>query len=250
MSSTSTHARDPVHQDAGSRCVSAAVQIAKLLRLYKMQHSLKRINLQAVHIIFTAALVLIHDVCVRPHVESRQSLQELQFCCHALGEIGQYYGSATRALETIILVKSEWQRLASARRIEQSRLKRASVSVSESQSGTTNGHGVRRKRRNTNTISREGHLDMSMFSTPTLYPPVFDPGYYLGSQGGLSAQTEDLLAFNTLPGIAEPSPGFDDLVNGSWFDLQQSISNGDINLDLDEDDQHHPGLNQGRFSLI
>ena len=89
-----------------------------------------------------------------------------------------------------------------------------------------------------------------MFSTPTLYPPVFDPGYYLGSQGGLSAQTEDLLAFNTLPGIAEPSPGFDDLVNGSWFDLQQSISNGDINLDLDEDDQHHPGLNQGRFSLI
>lgn len=101
--------------EADSGCISAAHGITELLRCYQRQHSLRRSNIQIVHIIFTASLVFIYDVCSRSYSESRTSLSDLQFCCHALGEIGQSYGNATRALEVIILVKSEWQRIAAVR---------------------------------------------------------------------------------------------------------------------------------------
>lgn len=101
--------------EADSGCISAAHEITELLRCYQRQHSLRRSNIQIVHIIFTASLVFIYDVCSRSYSESRTSLSDLQFCCHTLGEIGQSYGNATRALEVIILVKSEWQRLAAVR---------------------------------------------------------------------------------------------------------------------------------------
>ncbi|KAH8685066.1 hypothetical protein BGZ61DRAFT_356240 [Ilyonectria robusta] len=101
--------------EADSGCISAAHGITELLRCYQRQHSLRRSNIQIVHIIFTASLVFIYDVCSRSYSESRTSLSDLQFCCHTLGEIGQSYGNATRALEVIILVKSEWQRLAAVR---------------------------------------------------------------------------------------------------------------------------------------
>ncbi|KAH7127308.1 fungal-specific transcription factor domain-containing protein [Dactylonectria macrodidyma] len=110
-------------------CVSAAHQISEILRCYQRQHSLRRTNIQIVHIILTAALIFLHAICTREYTESRVSLRDLQFCCHALGEIGQCYGNATRALEVIILVKSEWQRMASTSQARTSKLKRPSVSA-------------------------------------------------------------------------------------------------------------------------
>ncbi|KAH7131713.1 fungal-specific transcription factor domain-containing protein [Dactylonectria estremocensis] len=115
--------------DVAVDCVSAAHQISEILRCYQRQHSLRRTNIQIVHIILTAALIFLHDICTREYTESRVSLRDLQFCCHALGEIGQCYGNATRALEVIILVKSEWQRLAMTAQTRTSKLKRPSVST-------------------------------------------------------------------------------------------------------------------------
>ena len=87
-----------------------------------------------------------------------------------------------------------------------------------------------------------------------MYSPVFDAGFnYLGSEGGLPAPAEDLLAFDTLPGMSGSNAGFDDLVNCSWFDVQQSTCHGDGNPELNGDDQSRPGLNrntQGVFSLL
>lgn len=103
-------------RDIPSECVGAAHQVAELLRCYQRQHSLRRMNVQIVHIIFTASLIFAYDVCTRQYNDARPSLQDLQFCCHALGEIGQCYGNAMRALEVIILVKSEWQRRITAHR--------------------------------------------------------------------------------------------------------------------------------------
>lgn len=46
---------------------------------------------------------------------SPEASEDLRFCCQALGEIGQCYRNATRALEVIINVKHEWQKLAATR---------------------------------------------------------------------------------------------------------------------------------------
>lgn len=39
---------------------------------------------------------------------AHKGLQDLQFCCQALGEIGEAYQNSTRALEVIICIKREW----------------------------------------------------------------------------------------------------------------------------------------------
>ncbi|KAK1763981.1 fungal-specific transcription factor domain-containing protein, partial [Phialemonium atrogriseum] len=101
-------------------CVAAAHRMTDILRCYRRQHTLRYTNIQIVHIIFTCCLVHIYNGCNRaspPQDESsRTSLDDLQFCCQALGEIGRCYGNATRALEVIILFKGEWQRRAAPRR--------------------------------------------------------------------------------------------------------------------------------------
>lgn len=134
--------------DATPGCVAAAHEIAQILRCYQRQHSLRRSNIQIVHIIFTACLVFIHDVCTRDYEEARASQSDLQFCCHALGEIGHAYGNATRALEVVILVRSEWQRMASAARPPYTGLKRRStgmVASATDDQGPGNGHPAKRR---------------------------------------------------------------------------------------------------------
>jgi hypothetical protein len=86
-------------------CISAAQSIVALLRVYRKQHTLRRTNVQIVHLIFTASLICIYNAYSSKGVVS---LQDLQFCCLALGEIGVAYQNSARALEVIICIKRDW----------------------------------------------------------------------------------------------------------------------------------------------
>ncbi|RFU32302.1 hypothetical protein B7463_g4018, partial [Scytalidium lignicola] len=59
--------------------------------------------------------------------DAANALEDLQFCCQALGEIGKCYRNATRALEVIICIKSDWFRKAS----RSSKFKRLNPIVAE-----------------------------------------------------------------------------------------------------------------------
>lgn len=100
-----------------SECISAAHNMADVLRCYRKQYSLKYTNVQIVHLIFTASLVHVYNACTCSPQESQEALDDLQFCCQSLGEIGECYGNATRALDVVILVKREWQKLAANRTV-------------------------------------------------------------------------------------------------------------------------------------
>ncbi|KAM5352840.1 hypothetical protein ACJ41O_005562 [Fusarium nematophilum] len=148
-------------------CVWTAHDIAETLRLHQRQHSLRRTNIQIVHIIFTACLIFIYDVCTRPYSESRLSLGDLQLSCRALGEIGQCYGNATRALEVVILVKSEWQKIAAARKSPSAGVKRPSASRQDI-SETEDDDG-RPRRRSRPSVSTTDSIDPPMFFMPPSY---------------------------------------------------------------------------------
>lgn len=137
-------------------CVSAAHHAADMLRCYQRQHSLRRANIQIVHIIFTASLVFIHDICTQDSLGARRSRANLQLCCHALGEIGHIYGNATRALEVVILVKSEWERLSSGP-ARNAGLKRPSHGIHEPPwNGSSLDDGNLNKRRARNSFLSTG----------------------------------------------------------------------------------------------
>lgn len=85
-------------------CTEAANAINALVRLHRRLYTLKRINLQAVHLIFAAAMIHLGNA-VQP--KGSKSQTELDTCCQALCEMGSTFKSSSRALEIVLHFKTE-----------------------------------------------------------------------------------------------------------------------------------------------
>jgi hypothetical protein len=159
-----------------SDCISAAHQMVEVLRCFRKQHSLRHTNIQIVHLIFTASLIHIYNACTCAGAESQTALDDLQFCCQSLGEIGQTYGNATRALEVIILVKREWQKVAAVRTAQG--FKRPSNQI-----GGTEGEDLPKKRRPSSNVAFDP-LSPPQFLMPSAFETFHLPtnDLALGSQ--------------------------------------------------------------------
>lgn len=98
------------HVHARKMCVSSAVDIAKLLHLYEQEHSLRRANIQMVHVAFTAALILVYATISEndPH-NHRELSVHTETCCYALAELGHVFENASRTLDVLLSVKRMWQ---------------------------------------------------------------------------------------------------------------------------------------------
>jgi len=164
-----------------SDCISAAHTMVEVLRCFRKQHSLRHTNIQIVHLIFTASLIHIYNACTCSGAESQTALDDLQFCCQSLGEIGQTYGNATRALEVIILVKREWQKVAAVRTAQG--FKRPSNALDYSRSGSAEGEDFRKKRRPSSNVTFDP-LNPPQFLMPSAFETFRLPPHdlALGSQ--------------------------------------------------------------------
>jgi hypothetical protein len=108
-------------------CTDSARSMSKLLQIYRRLYSFRRINIQAVHLIFTASLIHVLNACEATEPSLKNSAwKDLEVCCQALTEMGKGYKNATRALEVISGIKNE---LLKATRES---TKRTSFSTSES----------------------------------------------------------------------------------------------------------------------
>ncbi|KAM0468696.1 hypothetical protein ACHAP7_010678 [Fusarium lateritium] len=221
-------------------CVWAAHDIAETLRYHQKQHSLQKTNIQIVHIIFTASLIFIYDVCTRPYNEARISLNDLQLCCQALGEIGRCFSNATRALEVIIVVKGEWQKLAmAARHRPNPNLKRPSVQMStnaiHSDLDDLESYDRPRRRARSSMSTADTHAPPMFFMPPSYhaYDNMFNS--QTGSIG-LTLNTEAFQDLWLLPQESEFEMGeIPNLMD--WFDDQQFP--GDIaSLETDVGEGH------------
>lgn len=95
-------------QNNRKSCHEAAVSITKLIQAFRRHFTLRRINIQAVHLIFTAMLAHVHNAFFPVDQYIRDSSRrQLEICSQALGEIGQAYKNALRALEVITSIKSD-----------------------------------------------------------------------------------------------------------------------------------------------
>jgi len=95
-------------QTSREACNDAAGSITKIVQATRRHFSLRRVNIQLVHLIFTAMLVQVHTAFLVPDPQTRDIARRgLEICSQALGEIGQAYRNALRALEVITSIKSE-----------------------------------------------------------------------------------------------------------------------------------------------
>jgi hypothetical protein len=89
-------------------CFDAASSIARLAQIYRRQYTLRRANIQTVHLIFTAALIHVHHAYLSGDGEIQgTAARYLEICSQALSELGLAYKNARRALEVITYIKAD-----------------------------------------------------------------------------------------------------------------------------------------------
>jgi hypothetical protein len=94
---------------AQRNCFHAASDIYKILTVYRRQYGLRRAHVHMVHVVMSAALI--HSYFCSRFVEKEEPLSQgfLLTCLQSLGEMGQTYRVALRALEIIISLRNNWQ---------------------------------------------------------------------------------------------------------------------------------------------
>ncbi|KAL1891083.1 hypothetical protein Sste5346_007908 [Sporothrix stenoceras] len=108
-------AQGPDVDHARKMCMEAACAIAQLLRRYEERYTLRRINIQAVAITFSAALLLVFAAV--SHYQSMREdeiLADLSACFRALDELAPSWDTAKRARDFLIRLQRHWERQARA----------------------------------------------------------------------------------------------------------------------------------------
>ncbi|KAG0647038.1 Nitrogen assimilation transcription factor nit-4 [Hyphodiscus hymeniophilus] len=145
-------------------CIDSASAIAQLLRLYEERYTLRRINIQAVAITFSAALLLVFATVLHYQQEREDEiLADLSVCFRALDELAPSWDTAKRARDFLIRLQRHWERQARSSSFTAAR---------GNASSTTSGFSVSRKRqRPFIRPSDEGNKSSSVgFSDETMSP--------------------------------------------------------------------------------
>ncbi len=105
----------PGSKHAQATCVDSALSIAGLVQLYESHYALRRMNIQGVGIVCSAALLLIFATVSHFERSAQENLtMQLSACFRALDEFGASWESAKRAREFLLLLQRRWQRQATS----------------------------------------------------------------------------------------------------------------------------------------
>lgn len=106
-------AQGPAAGQARKMCKDSASAIAQLLRLYEERWTLRRINIQAVAITFSAALLLVFATVSHYQWEREdETLADLSTCLRGLDELAPAWDTARRARDFLIRLQRHWERQA------------------------------------------------------------------------------------------------------------------------------------------
>jgi hypothetical protein len=109
---------DPQASDASSRftpfiarqsCFQAASDICNILTVYRRYYGLRRVHIQMVHVVMTAALIHSYFDSGFAGKDEPRAQEFLLNCLQALGEMGQTYRTALRALEVVVALRNSWR---------------------------------------------------------------------------------------------------------------------------------------------
>jgi hypothetical protein len=105
--------RAPSSDHARKMCMDSASAIAQLLRLYEERYTFRRVNIQAVAITFSAALLLVFATVFHYQREREDEiLADLSVCFRALDELAPSWDTAKRARDFLIRLQRHWERQA------------------------------------------------------------------------------------------------------------------------------------------
>lgn len=102
--------KGPGSSHARKMCIESATAIAKLLRIYESHYTCRRMNIQAVAITCSAALILIFaSVLRRGDRDTDETAAHLNVCFRAHEEFGMSWESAKRAQNFLLHMQGIWE---------------------------------------------------------------------------------------------------------------------------------------------
>lgn len=92
-------------------CSQSAKAIGALLHLYERLWTLGRLNIQCVHMCFSATLLHLYIACTSDLEDvQQQAISDLDVCCHALSQLSRSWKTnALRALASLARIRQVWQ---------------------------------------------------------------------------------------------------------------------------------------------
>lgn len=154
----------PGYMHAQRMCIKSATAIARLIQIYEMQYSLKRVNFQSVAIIFSSAIILIFaSVSRRRRKKTTETATHLSVCFRALEELSASWECAKRARDILLLLQRKWE-LRSRRMSQVARNPPPSLGVIRPR--------VRASRKRARTESPAGSNSISSFQSISPSQPV------------------------------------------------------------------------------
>ncbi|OBR08500.1 Fungal specific transcription factor [Colletotrichum higginsianum IMI 349063] len=100
----------PGYMHAQRMCIKSATAIAKLIQTYERQFSLRRVNVQSVAIVFSAAILLIFaSMSRRRRRRTAETTTHLSMCFRALEELSASWDCAKRARDFLLMLQRKWE---------------------------------------------------------------------------------------------------------------------------------------------
>jgi hypothetical protein len=96
--------------NARKMCIESAISIVELLRLYETRYTFRLMNIQAVAITCSAALMLIFAAVSNHRRQKDETMSaQLGVCFRALDEFGPSWENAKRARDFLLALKRRWE---------------------------------------------------------------------------------------------------------------------------------------------
>lgn len=100
----------PGYMHAQRMCIKSATAIAMLIQTYERQFSLRRVNVQSVAIVFSAAILLIFaSMSRRRRRRTAETTTHLSMCFRALEELSASWDCAKRARDFLLMLQRKWE---------------------------------------------------------------------------------------------------------------------------------------------
>lgn len=95
--------------DSRRKYLESAKAITRILGIYKRLWSLRRINIQGIHPMFTASMVHLYIACTsKSHEEYTQAVSNLETCCSAVKDASKSFELAAWQLRSVHRVCQIW----------------------------------------------------------------------------------------------------------------------------------------------
>lgn len=98
--------------DTRDKYMASAKEITRIMKIYKRLWTLRRINIQGIHPMFTAAMVHLYVACTsRSYDEFAAAVSDLAVCCEAVKDASEAFELAAWQLRSIHRICQMWHDL-------------------------------------------------------------------------------------------------------------------------------------------